>query len=668
MGPAIKRPAPDKRQQQQAEDAYLEGAKKLRKNDLSGAERDFERALQLDPGNRDYASAVLVVRQQQITELVRQASQAKLAGHLAKAQKLLAQAQAIDPHNPMVIEHSGPALETGSGTTGSGTTGPGATELGTVGLSATGSGTAGPSIAASPEAASVQAAEGSDNEAGIAQSGALAERARMLAGYQDDEPWKIQTPVLAAPIRLTPSDAVKSFHINGTATDVIRDVMKAYGIRAVIDNSVTRRFMRFDLEKVDYAQAMRALTKMTDTFTVPIDESSALVAKDTAGNRASMERQVQETVFVPGATVQQINELTTLARSIFKVGQANVDTANGTIVLRAPEGILGPLNRTLQDLIDSSGEVVVDVKMYAIDTSRKTNGGASIPTQAGMYNVQQAAAALVTANEGLVQQAIAQGLVSATASNLVIAGELIASGLVQSSLLSSTVGVIGGGSTLTGITETGNIGFNMGVNSSNARVFDDVQLRVGDNQTATFREGTRYPIMTSTYSSGISSAASALGNASINGVSVASLLSKYAGGSSMTIPQVTYEDLGVTLTAKPSIQKAGRVNLKLGLKILALSGSSSDGNPILANREFDSDITVKEGESVLMVSNMSRTETAALAGIPGLSELPGFQMPISANIQQATDQVVMVVTPHIVRRRSDLFIGPQMLVPIKVGD
>jgi type II secretory pathway component GspD/PulD (secretin) len=161
----------------------------------------------------------------------------------------------------------------------------------------------------------------------------------------------------------------------------------------------------------------------------------------------------------------------------------------------------------------------------------------------------------------------------------------------------------------------------------------------------------------------LSTAASALGNKTINGVSVASLLSQYAGGSSATIPQVTFEDLGITLNATPTILKSGRVRLLLDMKIEALSGSTNDGNPILENRAFKSDITVGEGESALLVSNVTKTETAAISGIPGLSELPGFQMPITQDIQKVTSQLVLMVTPHVVRRRSDLVAGPRVLVP-----
>lgn len=627
---------PSKHNLRDAENAYLAGAKKLDRDDLIGAERLFVRAQQMDPQNRDYAMAIALARQHQLMELVQQAGKEKLAGNQEKAKRLFAQARAIDPRNPLVLEHSGLALQT--------------------------SASAAPNTALG-QIASDQVTEQPGDKALATPADTLADRARMLSGNEGYEPWRIQVPALAGTINLEPSDAMKSFHMRGVSPDVLRDVALAYGIRAVIDNSVIPKVLDFDLDNVNYAQAMNVLKDMANVIEVPLDQTSVLVARNLPSVRLLTERLAEETIFLPESTQDQINDIANVVRNAFEVRQATAQSGSGSIVVRAPQDVLPAMNLVIEGLVDASGEVMVEVKMYEVTSTRNTNGGASIPTAAGIYNVDQAATALVNANQTLVQQAIAQGLVSATASNLTIAGELIASGLVQSSLLSSTVGAVGGGTTLTGITETGTIAFNLGLNSSETKALDDVQLRVGDRQTATFREGSRYPIVASTYSSGLSTAASALGNKTINGVSVASLLSQYAGGSSATIPQVTFEDLGITLNATPTILKSGRVRLLLDMKIEALSGSTNDGNPILENRAFKSDITVGEGESALLVSNVTKTETAAISGIPGLSELPGFQMPITQDIQKVTSQLVLMVTPHVVRRRSDLVAGPRVLVP-----
>ena len=624
-----------KRNLREAEDAYLAGAKKLQQDDLNGAEREFTRALKLDPENRDYSIAISLARQHRLTELVQQAGKAQQEGNPQKAEMLLAQARAIDPENPIVTEHSGPVL----------------------GKQAS---TANAPDAASGQIASDQAAGEPGDKAGGALTGPLANRARMLSAGEENEPWKIQSPALEDAIRLAPNDAVKSFHLHGYSPDLLREVTSAYGIRAIVDNSVEPKNLDFDLENVNYAKAMEVLTEMTNVIAVPVDETSLLIARNLPSNRLLMERQVEETIYLPESTQEQVSDIANVARNIFEVRQATTQSASGSIVVRAPQAVLASMNHVIEGLIDAPAEVMVEVKLYEMVNTHAVNAGANIPTAAGIYNVDQAATALVNANQTLVQQAIAQGLVSPTASTLTIAGELIASGLVQSSLFNSTIGVFGGKTTMTGITETGNIAFNWGLNSSDTRALDDVQLRVEDHQEAVFREGTRYPIVSSTYSSGLSTAASALSNKTINGVNVASLLSQYAGGSSMTIPQVTYEDLGVTLNATPVILKSGRINLKLNLKIESLSGSTSDGNPILDSRQLASDITVQEGESALMVSSVSKTESAAMSGIPGLSELPGFQIPATENVEKDSSQLVVVVTPHVVRRRSDMVASPRI--------
>ena len=635
--PSAAVPPAGKRQQREAEAAYLAGAKQLEHNNLDAAESEFERALKLNPGNRNYALAISVTREHRLTELVQQSSKARLSGDPARADTLLAEARTIDPTDPLVLEHIEPVLP-------------------------------GPALA-QQTAAAVQAPASPGGQTPGTAAGALA-NSPVVANAEAVHPWRIEAPVLASAIELEPSNEVKSFSLRGTSSEVLNNVATAYGINLVLDDSVLQRNVRFDLENVTYAQAMPLLLTMTHTFAVPLDTTTILVADDdpAKAHRQQLERQLQETIEVPGATTEHLNELANIIRTVFGVKQATVQAGLGTIVVRAPESILTPLNQTLAGLMEPTGEVMVEVKIYDMNTTHMTNVGAALPTQFTAFNVDQQAASIVTSNQSLVQQAIAQGYIPANASNLTIALDLIGAGLVQSSLASNLVGTIGGGSVRTGISASTNTTFNLALNATDTRSLDDVQLRVGDRQDATFREGTKYPIVSSTYSSGLSTAASALSGASINGVNIASLLSQYAGGTTAVIPQVTYEDLGITLTATPVIQKGGRVNLKLNLKIESLAGGSANGNPILGSRQFASDLTLGEGESALMVSNVSKTETTALTGLPGLSELPGFQLPTERTGERDTSQLVVIVTPRIVRRRSEEIVGPRIPVPNDAAD
>ncbi len=176
------------------------------------------------------------------------------------------------------------------------------------------------------------------------------------------------------------------------------------------------------------------------TFAVPVDEKTIIVAKDDSDNRQRLERQLEETIYMPGLTTEQINELAQVVKSVFDVKQASVQTQIGGMVVRAPRDILDPLNRTLKDLMDGPGEVMIDVKLYEVDTTNNTNIGATLPTQFNVFNVYEVANQIVSSNQAIVQQAIAQGLIPSGTSNLDIALALLSLGLVQSSIAQNLLG------------------------------------------------------------------------------------------------------------------------------------------------------------------------------------------------------------------------------------
>ena len=478
--------------------------------------------------------------------------------------------------------------------------------------------------------------------------------------HPEIEPWIREAPELAGPVTLLPDTGMKSFHLHADQQEVLKQVFAAYGIRPVFDESVGRQDLRFDLEDTPYQQAVPILLGMVHFIAVPLDPKSVLVAKDTPENRQRLERQLQETIFIPGMTNEQMDELGNVVKNVFDVKQITVEKGSGNLVIRAPEQTLTYVNLTLADLIDGGSQVMIELKLYSADRTNQRNIGAQLPQQIGIYSVSGAANDLVNANQSLVNQAISQGLIPANSSNIVIALALVASGLVQSTLLSSTLGFFGGGLTQTGVTINQNPTFNLALNSSDTRALDDIQVRVGDRQTATFRLGERYPITTSTYTNGLTGNSSALAGVSINGVSVSSLLNS---STTTTIPQIEYQDLGLTLKATPSVQRSGAISMHLDLKIDALSGTSLSNIPVLNSEQFASDVTVNDGDTALLVSTLPRSQSAAISGSPGLGELPGFQT-LTADTTTNTDssELILLVTPRVTRLRSHIAAGPRIAI------
>jgi Flp pilus assembly secretin CpaC len=476
------------------------------------------------------------------------------------------------------------------------------------------------------------------------------------------EPWIREGPALAGPVTLLPDNAPKSFHLHADERDVIRQVLSSYGITAAFDDSVQHQDLRFDLDDSPYQQAVPILLGMARLFAVPLDPKSVIIAKDTPENRQRLEHQLQETIYIPGMTNEEMDEFGNVVRNVFDVKQLTVDKSAGTLVIRAPQETLSYVNLTLADLIDGGSEVMIELKLYAVDKTNQRNIGTQLPQQVGLYNVNAVAQNLVNANQSLVNQAIAQGLIPAGSSNITIALALIASGLVQSTFLSNTVGFFGGGLTATGITINQNPTFNLALTASDTRALNDIQIRVGDRQPATFRIGQRYPITTATYSTAAPSQTSALAGVSINGVPASNLLNA-AVGSPITIPQIQYEDLGLTLKATPIVQRSGAIKMHLDLKIEALNGGTVNNIPILNSQQFASDVTVDDGDTALMVSSITKSESASLSGYPVLADLPGFQT-ATADKTTMTDssELLLLVTPHVTRRRPNITAGPRIAI------
>ena len=598
-------PALSSRQAREADDAYLEGARQVEHKNLEAAQESFQRAVQLAPGNRDYALALIVTREQRLTQLVQLAAKARLKGDDAKANALLDQAKKLDPDNPIIAQHF-----------------------------------------------ATDDARRSDNPT----SNPLLLPADEIAS------------TLGGPVEFQPTPGKKSFRQQGDAQSLLRLVYNAFGIQTTFDPSVGYgSSWQLDLDNVDFTEAARVINQITHVFAVPVQPNTALLVKDSLDNRNQFQPQIEETIYLPGISADQMTELANLARNVFDLTQVTASATGGSMLLRGPEDTLHLVNATFADILDGGSDVLFDVRLYEIDRTTNNNIGATLPAYAGVFSIAAEAQSLISANQTLINQAVAAGVL--TLSGTPLQNEikeiefLIASGTVSASQYTNLLGTFGGGLAYAGLFLGSNSDFDLLLNSSDVRTLDAVQLRGGNHQPASFQAGERYPIVTATYSSGISSSlASSVAGLTVNGTSVSSLLSQYLGSTQTTIPQIQYEDLGITLKLTPQILHGGDVQLLLDLKIEALAGGTIDSIPILNSRAMTSTITVPAGQTALLASLVDTNESKAIEGLPGLSELPGFQG-TDQNINKSSDELLITITPHIVRPGAVRIISRALLTP-----
>ena len=163
------------------------------------------------------------------------------------------------------------------------------------------------------------------------------------------------------------------------------------------------------------------------------------------------------------------------------------------------------------------------------------------------------------------------------------------------------------------------------------------------------RTGTRYPIQTSSFSGLSGSVPNIPGLTGAGSSSSLSSLLSSLGGSVPNVPQVEYQDLGLTLKATPKVLRNNDVALTIDMKIDALSGSSINGNPILNNRAYSGVVTLRQGEGVVVVSELDKQQSRAISGVPGFSEIPGLNNVTDKDTQKNYSTQLIVMTPHVVR-------------------
>jgi len=547
--------------------------------------------VQLNPLNRDYILALADVREHRVTEMVQAAAQARRLGQNDKADDLLAQARVLDPDNPVVAQHFGVNLSPWQST-------------------------ADPLKFPAADIAST----------------------------------------LAGPIELVPSPGLKDIHQRGDPRTVISGVYSAYGITTTFDDSFNNSTpVRLDLDQVDFATATRVLAKMTHIFAVPVQPRTALIAKDNQESRERLVPQLEETVYLPGVPQDEMAELANIARNIFDLQKVTASATSGDIVIRGDENSLKLVNAVYADLLDGGSDVELDITLYELDRTHQVNIGAQLPGSANAFPLYTTATNLIAANQSLINAAIQAGLLTLTGNPAIDLPKelalLISQNVSGSNAFANLLTVFGSfdGLPFAGVTVGGGT-FDLLLNSSDVRMLDAVTLRGAGGQDLNFRSGSRYPVITSTYSSGISSSlASSLSGININGTSAASLLSQFLGSTSnVSIPTFQFEDLGITLKTKPQVLRTGGVSLTLDMKVEALAGGSLNSIPVLNSRTLTSTINVPPGQTALLASNLSTTEMRALNGVPGLSELPGFQG-TDQDTEKDRAELLITITPHIIR-------------------
>ena len=441
-------------------------------------------------------------------------------------------------------------------------------------------------------------------------------------------------------LQLQPNLNLASFHFRGDSRELLTNIAQAYGIDIQIDDSVQSRRVTFNIDDVDFYKAMLTVTSMTRSFWSPLGEKQMLVAADTPDNRRQYERLAVRKFYVPAAatTPTALNDVSNLLRNLFDIRSVTPNASSATLVVRAPQNTLNAATQFLQKLDGSRPQVMLDVKVYQVSHTFMRDLGVHIPNNFNLFNIPAAAlAALGGQNiQDLINQLIASGGIN-QANNTALSALLAQLGQnTQNPIFNQPLATFGGGKTLSGVS-LDHLSAQLSLNENWAKTLDHASLRASQGTDATFRMGSRYPILNATFAPIYNTAA----------------ISKVIQNNSFqaAFPSFNYEDLGLTIKAKPSISSNNDVTLQLELNLRALAGQAFNGVPVIGNREYKGSIRLANGEPAVIAGEVTHSEGLAMSGIPGLGYVPGLNKISTTNSKQIDeDELLIVITPHVTSR------------------
>ena len=434
-----------------------------------------------------------------------------------------------------------------------------------------------------------------------------------------------------------PLDGHHDFHYRGDSRGLITAVAASYGLTAVLDDNFPNRRVHFDLDDADFATALQAASQVTKSFSVALEDTVLFSTIDTPENHRLYDRMGMRSFYIPGGnSPQELNDLMNSLRSLFEFRFVSLNAASSTITVRGPQASLAAATQFFGQLDSTRPEVMLDLKVFQVDHSYARNIGLHIPNQFNLFNIPASALAAVAGQniQNLINQLIASGGIN-QAGNQTIAALLAQLQGQQNSIFSQPLATFGGGLTFMGLS-LDRLSAALSMNESSVRSLEHVTLRASQEKEATLKMGSRYPILNASFAP------------IYNNPAIAQVIQNQSF--TAAFPSFNYEDIGLTLKAKPLVHNNSEVALELELQFRTLGGTSVNGVPIISNREYKGGILVKEGEPAVVAGMITQSDQKSLSGLPALSSIPGLRVLSSeSSKQEEDDELLILITPYVVR-------------------
>jgi general secretion pathway protein D len=373
---------------------------------------------------------------------------------------------------------------------------------------------------------------------------------------------------------------------DASSRDVFTAIARLANISLIFDPAFRDAPVSVDLRNATLDDALNTVAGATRSFFRVAAPKTVVVIPDTPAKRREYEEEVVRTFYLSNADLKETMDL---LRLVLDARRISPTTATNALTIKDTPERIAAAARVLSAIDKARPEVIIDVELLEVNRTKLKEYGLQIATPG---------------SPGL------NGSVSVDAAGALSLQTL--RNLTQSDILFAGLP---------------SLYYRLLKNDTSTRTLANPQLRTTDGTAAQARFGEQVPVPVTTF------APIATG-----------------GTAQQPITSFNYQNIGVNIDITPRTHHDDDVSLNLKIAVTNISGTGFGGLPTFGNREINTIIRLRDGETNMLAGLIRDDERQSLAGIPGLSDIPLIGR-LFAHSLKSTDQtdIILTLTPHIIR-------------------
>jgi general secretion pathway protein D len=370
---------------------------------------------------------------------------------------------------------------------------------------------------------------------------------------------------------------------------VLEALTRGSGINFILDRDVKQdaRTTLF-LRSASLEDALDLVTGANQLARRIVDPQTVLVYPNTPDKHKEHQEQVVRVFHLANADAKATAQL---LRSMLRLKDPFVDERTNMVAIRETPEIVAMAERLVALHDSGDSEVMLEVEILEVKTSRLTELGISVPN--GLTLTPLAAAG------GIGAQAAGGGALTVNS----IRG-----------INSDRIGI-----------SLGNVALNLRREVGDFNILANPRIRTKNREKARVVIGDRFPVVTST-----------------------------TNATGFVSESVNYLDVGLKLDVEPIVSLDDDVTIKLSLEVSALAGSVRTAGGSLAyqvgTRNANTTLRLRDGETQVLAGLISNDDRTSANRIPGLGDLPiaGRLFSNQKDEYQRTE-LMLAITPRVIR-------------------